>query len=98
MKVELILPHMWAHPKNVTHQISLGKQYIHGNHIGLGTWAVNPVGQFCNVGVELFYTLHKLMYTDVLGLLEYVCNVVPLLLSRVVRKHDEKVKHHTVIK
>ncbi len=44
VKVELVLPHMWAHPKNVTCQISLGKQYIHGNCTELCPWAVDQQG------------------------------------------------------
>ncbi len=84
MKVELILPHMWAHPKNVTCQISLSKLYIHVNCTGLGAWAVEPARHLCDVGHELFYMLHKLRYTDALWLLEHVPDIVPLLLSRVV--------------
>jgi hypothetical protein len=55
-------------------------------------------GQLCYVGVELFYTLLKLMHADALGFLEHVCDVVLLLLSRVVGKHGVKVEHHAVIK
>jgi hypothetical protein len=51
----------------------------------------------CDVGVELFYMLHKLTHDDVLGFLEHVCDVVPLLLSHVVGEHGEKVEHHAVI-
>ncbi len=98
MKVELILPHMWALPKNVTCQISLGKWYVHGNCIGLGTWAEEQAGQFHNVGVELFYTMHKLMHADALGLLEHVCDVVMLLFIGIVGKHGEKAEHNAVIK
>jgi hypothetical protein len=98
VKVELILPGMWAHPKNVICQISLSEWYIHGICTGLGTQGVEPARQLCSLGVELFYMLHKLTYTDVLGLLEHVHDVVPLLLSRVVGKHGEKVEHHKVIK
>jgi hypothetical protein len=98
VKIELILPCMWAHPKNATHQISLGKCYIHGNRTGLGTQAVEPARQLRNVGVELFYMLHKLMHTNVPGLLEHICDIVPLLLNRVVGKHGKKVEHHAVIK
>ncbi len=66
--------------------------------LGLASWAVVPVGQLRNVGVELFYMLHKLTHTDALGFLEHVHDVVPFLLSCVVGKHDEKVEHHAVIK
>jgi hypothetical protein len=72
MKFELILLCMWAHPKNVTHQISLGLRHIHGNCTGLGALAVVPARQLHNVGVELLHVLHKLMYADALGLLEHV--------------------------
>jgi hypothetical protein len=50
-----------------------------------------------NVGVELFYTLHKLMHADTLGFLEHVHDVVLLLLSCIIGKHSEKVEHHAVI-
>ncbi len=88
---------MWEHPKNVTRRISLSKRYIHGNHTGLGAWAIKPAGQFCSVEVKLFYTPHKLTHTDVLGLLEHICDVVLLLLSRIVGKYSEKVEHHIFI-
>jgi hypothetical protein len=42
--------------------------------------------------------LHKLMYADMLGLLEHNCDVVLLLLSCIVGEHGEKVGHHTIIK
>ncbi len=96
VKVEMVLPNVWAHPKNVTHQNSLGKQYVHGNCTGLGAWAVEPAGQLRNVGVELFYRLNKLN-TDALGFLEHVRDVIPLLLSCYVGKHSAKVEHDTVI-
>jgi hypothetical protein len=70
---------------------------IHKKCTWLGTWAVVSAGQLCNVGVVLFYMLHKLMHADVLGFLEHVCDVVPFLLSRVVGKKGEKVEHHAVI-
>jgi hypothetical protein len=72
VKFELILPSMWAHPKNVTHQISLGSRQIHGNCTGLGAPAVVPARQLHDVGVELLHVLHKLIYADMLGLLEHV--------------------------
>jgi hypothetical protein len=98
MKVELILPCMWAHLKNETCEISLGKRHAHRNHAGLGTWAVVPARQLLNVGIELLYTLHKLTNVDPLGLLEHVPDVVLLLLSHVIGEHSEKVEHHAVIK
>ncbi len=70
VKVELILTPMWAHPSNVTHQISLCDWYVHGNCTELGAWVVEPARQLHNVGVELFYMLHKLTHADVLGFLE----------------------------
>jgi hypothetical protein len=97
VKVELILPHIGAHSKNVTCQISLGEWYVNGYCTGLGAWAEKPARWLCNVGVELFYTLHKLRHADALGLLENVRDVVPLLLSHIVGKHSEKVEHHAVI-
>jgi hypothetical protein len=71
---------------------------MHGNRTGLGTQAVETAGHLCNVGVELFYTLHKLMYAVALGLLEHLVYVLPLLLSRIAEKHCDKVEHYAVIK
>jgi hypothetical protein len=98
-KVEMVLPCKWAHPMNMTCQISLGEWYVHGNHTGLGTGAVESAWQLRNEGVELFYTLHKLTQTDALGFLEHFLNVIPLLLSHAVGKHSdsEKVEYHAVI-
>ncbi len=45
----------------------------------------------------MLHTLHKLMHADVLGFFEHVCDVVPLLISPIVGKHDEKVEYHAVI-
>jgi hypothetical protein len=71
-----------------------GKRYVHGNCAGLGAQAVIPARQLCNhVGVKLLHMLHKLTNADALGLLEHVCDVVPLLLSRIVGEHGEKVGH-----
>jgi hypothetical protein len=42
VKVEVVLSHKWAHPKNVTHQISITEWYICRSCIGLGTGAVKP--------------------------------------------------------
>ncbi len=97
VKVELILPPVWAHPKNLTHKISLSKSYIYGNPSGLGAWAVVPARQMCNVGVELLHTLHKMTNADLFGLLEHVCYVV-LLCSAALLGNGEKVEHHAVIK
>ncbi len=52
MKDEMALPREWAHPKNVTCQISLGEQYVCGNCTGFGTGAVKPAWQLRDVGVE----------------------------------------------
>ncbi len=66
-KVELVLSHKWANPQNVTCQVSLGERNIHQSHVGLNTWAVEPAWQLSNVGIDLLYTLHKLMHADTLG-------------------------------
>jgi hypothetical protein len=94
VEIILILPCMQTHPENVTCQISL----ICRCHTGIVSWAVVPAGQLCNVGVELLYTLYKLTYANLLGLLEHVGKVVLLLLARVVGKHSKEVEHHAVIK
>jgi hypothetical protein len=91
MKVELVLPCKWTHPENVTRQVSHGERNICGSSLGVHTWAVVVAWQLHDVGVELFHMLHKLTHADLLGLLEYVCQGVPLLLSCVVGKHGEKV-------
>ena len=80
------------------HQVSLGEWNISGNCGGLDSWAVEPAWQLHNVGVELLHMLHQLMHNDVLAFLEHVCQVVPFLLSQVVKEHSEKVEHHAVIK
>ncbi len=41
VKVEMVVPRKWAHPKNVTCQISLSEWYFHRNCTGLGTGAVD---------------------------------------------------------
>ncbi len=84
--------------KKVTCQVSLSEWNIHQNHGGLGTCAVVAAWQLRNVGVQLLHMLHKLMHADPLRFIEHVCEVVPFLLSCVVREHSEKVEHHTVIK
>jgi hypothetical protein len=98
IKVELILPLAWTHLENVTHQISLGKENVQRNHGCLQAWAVVPVGQLQDVGVELLHMLHKLMDADTLGFLQHVRDTVPLLLSHAIGEHGEEVKHHTVFK
>jgi hypothetical protein len=65
---------------------------------GIVAWTVVPAWQLRNVGVELLYALYKLMYANLLGLLECVGKVVLLLLSCIVGKHGEKVEHHEVNK
>jgi hypothetical protein len=98
MKVDLILPRVWAYSQNVTHQISLNEGHVHGNYGSLHAWAVVPAGQLQDVEVELLHTLRKLMNADTLGFVEHVCDLVPLLLSRTVGEHGEEVEHHTLIK
>jgi hypothetical protein len=41
--------------------------------------------------------LHKLMHADTLGFLEDICDVLPLLLSRVVGEHGEKMEFPAVV-
>jgi hypothetical protein len=91
IKVEIFLQHKWAHLKIC--QISIGKRYVDGNFTGLSAGAVEPAWQLRDVGVELFYTLHKLTHADALGFLEHVHDVITLLLGRVFGKHCEKVEH-----
>ena len=80
----------------MTWQISLGKGHFHGNRDLLHAWAVILAGQLCNVGIELLYMLHKLTNADVLGFLQHVRDIVPLLLSHAIGEHGEKVEHHAV--
>jgi hypothetical protein len=43
--------------------------------------------------------LHKLTNADALGFLQYICDVPqPLLLSRAIGEHSEKVELHAVLK
>ncbi len=67
-------------------------------HAGIVAWAVVPAGQLCNVDIELLYAMYELTYAKPLGLLERIGKVVFFLLSCVVWKHSEKVKHDAVIK
>jgi hypothetical protein len=86
------------HPENVTCQISLSEQNICWCHASIVDWAVIPAGQLRNIGIELIYALYKLKYANTLGLLEHVGKVILFLLSCIVRKRSEKVKHNVVIK
>jgi hypothetical protein len=98
LQVILILTLVRTHLKNSTCQISLGEWNICWCHASIVAWAVVPVGQLRNVGVELLYVLYELTYTNPLGLLEHVGKVMLFLLSCVVWKHSEKVKHNAVVK
>jgi hypothetical protein len=40
--LELILPNVWAHPENMTCQISLGNQHVHGICGPFYGWALVP--------------------------------------------------------
>jgi hypothetical protein len=97
LQVVLILPLVWTHPENVTCQISLGEQNNCQHHAGFVAWAVVPAGQLHNVDIELLYALYKWMYANPLGLLEHIGKVVLLLLSCIVRKHSEEVKHNAAV-
>jgi hypothetical protein len=98
LQVVLILTLAWTHPENVICQISLGEWNICRHCADIVARAVVPAGQLHNIGIELLYALYKLTYANPLGLLEHVGKVVLFLLSCVVRKHSEKVKHDAVIK
>jgi hypothetical protein len=97
-EVVLVLPLVRTHPENVTCQISLSERNIHWCHTIIVAQAVVPAGQLRNVGVELLYALYKLMYVNLLGLLEHVGKVVLFLLSRIFGKHAERVEHDAVVK
>ncbi len=98
VKVELVLPHVRAHPENMTCQISLSKQHVHGNR---GRFCVQqamiPAWQLQDGRVELLYGLHKLTNADALGLLEHIRDVVLLLLSHVIDKNSKKEEHHKIV-
>ncbi len=64
---------------------------------GICVWAVVEAWHLSDVGIELLYTPHKLVYVDALWLLKYICDVVLFLLSRVDGERGEKVKHHAII-
>jgi hypothetical protein len=97
VKVVMILLRVGTHSENMTRQISLGEGHVHGNCVLFHAWAVVPAGQLRDVGIELFHMLHKLTNADVLGFLQHVRDVVPLLLCRVVGEHGEKVEPDTVL-
>ena len=86
-----------THPENVTCQISFGERNICRRHTGDLAWAVVSAGQLRNVCIELLYALYELTYANPLGLLEHVRKVVLFLLSCVVEKHSEKVKHNAFV-
>ena len=44
-----------------------------------------------DIGIELLYTTYKLTCVDALGLLKYIGDIVPLLLSCVDGERSEKV-------
>ncbi len=97
LQVVLILPLVQAYTENMTRQISLGKRNIHRHHASAVAWVVVSAGQLRSVGVELLYTLYKLTYANPLGFLEHVEKVVFFLLSCVVWKHSEKMKHDAAV-
>jgi hypothetical protein len=97
LQVVLILPLVLKHPVNVTRQISLGEWNIHRRHASDMAQTVVPAGQLRNVGIDFLYTLYELTYANPLGLLEHVGKVVLLLLSCIVWKHSERVKHDAVV-
>ncbi len=97
IQVVLVLPLVQTHLENVTCQISLGEWNICRCHAGIVAWTVVPAGQLCNVGIELLYMLYNLTYANPLGLLEHIGKVILFLLSCVVWKYSEKVKHNTVV-
>ena len=98
VKVELILPHVRTHSENLTHQINLVEGQAHRNCGHLHIWAVVSAGQLQDLGVKLLHTLHKLTNADVLGFLQHVCDILPLLLSHAIGEHGEEEEHHTVFK
>jgi hypothetical protein len=98
LQVVLSLPLVRTHPENVAHQVSLGEQNTHQCHAGIVAWTVVPTGQLHNAGVELLYALYKLTYANPLGLLEHIGKLILFMLSCIVWKHSEKVKHNAVVK
>jgi hypothetical protein len=70
MEIVLILPLDWAHLEHVTPQFSLRKQNVLGLvGTGVGTWGVVEAWHLHDVGIELIYTMHKLMHANMLGFL-----------------------------
>jgi hypothetical protein len=98
LQVVLILPLVRTHPENVNCQISLGEWNICRFHTRIVAWAVVPAGQLHNVDIELLYVLYELTYANPLGLLKHYGKVVIFLLSCIVWKQSEKMKHDAVIK
>jgi hypothetical protein len=60
--------------------------------------AVVEAWHLCGISIELLYTMYKLTYVDVLGLLKYIGDIVLFLLCRVDGEHGEQVKHDAVVK
>ncbi len=77
----------------MTCQISLCERNACRRHAVDITWALLPAGQLHKVGIELLYLLYKVAYANPLGLLEHIGEVILFLLSCIVQKHSEKVKH-----
>jgi hypothetical protein len=98
LQVVLILPLVQTHPENVICQINLGEWNIRRCHANIVAWAVVPARQLHNLGIELLYMLYQLTYANPLELLEHIGKIILFLLSCVVWKHSEKVKHNAVIK
>jgi hypothetical protein len=53
-------------------QVSLVEWDVLGLGAGVCIWAVEEARHLGDVGVELLYTMYKLMHVDALGLLKYV--------------------------
>jgi hypothetical protein len=65
---------------------------------GICVGAVEEARHLSNVGIELLYSMYKLMYIDMLWLLKYTGDIVLFLLGHVDGKHGEQVKHHAIVK
>jgi hypothetical protein len=81
----------------MAHQLSLCEWNVLQLGGGIEAGAVVEAGHLGDAGVELQYTPYKLRHIDILGLLEYIDDVVLFLLSRVDGEHGEKVKHHAIV-
>jgi hypothetical protein len=72
------------------------------NVLGLGAGicigAVVEARLLSNVGIKLLYSTYNLTYIDVLGLLQYIQDVVLFLLCCIDGKHGEQVEQHTIVK